>query len=85
MSSTPLTQGPVRPAAVVNADIRALMLAAGGRLRAEDRAVYQGLVDEWNVATAQERALGDVVTAAHADTRAPRLPAPGGAQLCECG
>lgn len=64
MSSTPLPQGPVRPAAAVNADIRALMLSAGGRLRAEDRPVYERLVAEWIVATAQERALGDVVTAA---------------------
>ena len=54
----------MRPAAVVNQDIRALMLSAGGRLRAEDRQRYERLVAEWIVATAQERALGDVVTAA---------------------
>ncbi|MFD4977386.1 hypothetical protein [Streptomyces sp. NPDC058424] len=58
------TRGSVRPAAVVNGEIRALMLRAGGRLRAEDRPMYERLVAEWIVATARERALGDVVTAA---------------------
>jgi hypothetical protein len=48
----------------VNADIRALMLRAGGRLRAEDRPTYQRLVDKWNIATARERVLKDVVAAA---------------------
>ncbi|MET7429658.1 hypothetical protein ABZT16_11750 [Streptomyces flaveolus] len=64
MSTTPPLPGFTRPAAAVNADIRALMLRAGGRLRAEDRAVYQRLVDEWNTATARERALGAMATAA---------------------
>jgi hypothetical protein len=64
MSSAPLPLGPARPAAAVNQDIRALMLAACGRLRAEDRPVYERLVAEWIVATARERALGDVVKAA---------------------
>jgi hypothetical protein len=40
------------------------MLRAGGRLRAEDRPVYQRLVEEWHQATARERALEDVVAAA---------------------
>ncbi|MFB6963084.1 hypothetical protein ACFCYB_40515 [Streptomyces sp. NPDC056309] len=56
--------GSVRCAAVVNGEIRALMLRASGRLRAEDRPVYEQLVAEWIAATARERALGDVVTAA---------------------
>ncbi|WP_030168856.1 hypothetical protein [Streptomyces sp. NRRL S-813] len=64
MSSTPPLPGAPRPAAVVNADIRALMMRSGGRLRAEDRPVYERLVAEWTVACARERALGDVVTAA---------------------
>ena len=63
-SFMPLSQGAARPAAVVNEDIRALMRRACGRLRAEDRPVYERLVAEWIVATAQERALGDVVAAA---------------------
>ncbi|MFD4968985.1 hypothetical protein [Streptomyces sp. NPDC058424] len=56
--------GSARPAAVVNGEIRALMLRTGGRLRAEDRPMYERLVAEWIVATARERALEDVVTAA---------------------
>jgi hypothetical protein len=64
MSSTPPITGVPRPAAAVNADIRALMQRSGGRLRAEDRPVYERLVAEWIVATARERALGDVVAAA---------------------
>ncbi|MFG2352557.1 hypothetical protein [Streptomyces sp. NPDC048521] len=63
MSTAP-PSGYLRPAAAVNADIRALMLRAGGRLRAEDRPVYQRLVDEWNQATARERTLGEMATAA---------------------
>ncbi|MEU2924231.1 hypothetical protein ABZ636_04090 [Streptomyces sp. NPDC007251] len=64
MSTTPPLPGFARSAAAVNADIRALMLRAGGRLRAEDRPVYQRLVEEWHAATARERARGDVVAAA---------------------
>ncbi|MFB7461331.1 hypothetical protein [Streptomyces sp. NPDC056188] len=59
-----LVPGSVRPAAVVNGEIRTLMLRAGGRLRVEDRSVYERLVAEWTVATARERALGDVAAAA---------------------
>jgi hypothetical protein len=64
MSTTPAVPGLPRSAAAVNADIRALMLRAGGRLRSEDRPVYQRLVEEWHQATARERALEDVVAAA---------------------
>jgi hypothetical protein len=64
MSTTPPPSGFARPAAVVNEEIRTLMLRAGGRLRAEDRPVYQRLVEEWHQATARERALDDVVAAA---------------------
>ncbi|MFE7233870.1 hypothetical protein ACFVAF_25035 [Streptomyces sp. NPDC057596] len=48
----------------MNADIRALVLSCGGWLYGEARARYELLVAEWTVATARERALGDVVTAA---------------------
>lgn len=64
MSSTPPISVLPRSAAAVNADIRALMLRAGGRLRAEDRATYHRLVEEWHQATARERALGEMATAA---------------------
>ncbi|MEL7994327.1 hypothetical protein AAG656_28910 [Streptomyces albidoflavus] len=36
-----------RPASVVNAEIRALMLRSGGRLSAGDRARYEALLAEW--------------------------------------
>ncbi|MEV5011829.1 MULTISPECIES: hypothetical protein [unclassified Streptomyces] len=56
--------GPVRSAAVVNEDIRALVTACGGWLYGETRARYERLVAEWTVARARERMLGDVVKAA---------------------
>ncbi|WP_408996528.1 hypothetical protein [Streptomyces europaeiscabiei] len=37
----------MRSAAAVNAEIRQLMLGAGGYLRAEDRPVYEALRAEW--------------------------------------
>jgi hypothetical protein len=64
MSPTPLPAGSVRSAAAVNADIRALVVAAGGWLYGETRERYELLVAEWTVATAAERARGDVVKAA---------------------
>lgn len=64
MSSSPPFPGVPRPAAAVNADIRTLMQRAGGVLRAEDRPAYQRLIDEWTAATARERALGRMATAA---------------------
>jgi hypothetical protein len=48
----------------VNEDIRALVIAAGGWLYGETRERYELLVAEWTVATAAERARGDVVKAA---------------------
>ncbi|MEU9478646.1 hypothetical protein [Streptomyces sp. NPDC048191] len=50
---------PVRSAATVNQDIRALMLRAGGHLKPEDRPTYQRLVAEW-----AEAMRSKVVTAA---------------------
>lgn len=64
MPSTPLPRGPVRPAAVVNAEIRALVQRAGGWLYGETRDRYEVLRDEWTVAVAAERVRGDVVKAA---------------------
>ncbi|WP_318036792.1 hypothetical protein [Streptomyces caniscabiei] len=48
----------------MNEDIRALVIAAGGWLYGEARQRYEVLVAEWAVATAAERARGDVVKAA---------------------
>ncbi|MGW4919559.1 hypothetical protein ACWEPO_25065 [Streptomyces albidoflavus] len=45
MSSLPAVRP--RPAATVNAEIRALMLRSGGRLAAGDRARYVELIAEW--------------------------------------
>ena len=64
MPTPPPSRGPVRPAAVVNEEIRALVLACGGWLYGESRARYELLVAEWTVATAAERACGEIVEAA---------------------
>ena len=55
---------PVRPAAAVNAEIRALVLACGGWLYGESRERYEQLVAEWTVAVQAERACGEIVKAA---------------------
>jgi hypothetical protein len=52
----------VRPSAVVNEEIRALVVRAGGWLYGETRQRYEVLRDEWTVAVAAER--GDIVEAA---------------------
>jgi hypothetical protein len=54
----------VRPSAVVNAEIRALVRAAHGRLYGDDRVRYAVLVEEWTQAVAVERRLIDVSEAA---------------------
>lgn len=64
MIPTPPVPGPVRPAAVVNEEIRALVESVGGWLYGESRERYELLVTEWTVATAAERVRGDVVKAA---------------------
>ncbi|MEU0207334.1 hypothetical protein [Streptomyces canus] len=46
--------GPLRPADVVNEDIRALVRGAGRRLTDEERAVYERLVIEWAAAVQRE-------------------------------
>jgi len=48
--------GGVRPAAVVNAEIRALWQAAGGVLTVEQRALYGRLLVEWEQAVRAEGA-----------------------------
>lgn len=45
----------MRSSAVINAEIRALWLRAGGRLTAEQAAVYRRLVVEWADAVRAER------------------------------
>lgn len=54
MSPSSSALGGVRSAAVVNAEIRALMLGSGGYLRAEDRPVYGLLLEEWAEAVRAE-------------------------------
>ncbi|MCX4816799.1 hypothetical protein OG601_47635 [Streptomyces sp. NBC_01239] len=55
MPPTPPTSGPLRPAAVVNEEIRALVTRAGGWLYGETRQRYEVLRDEWTAAVAAER------------------------------
>ncbi|MEH0442423.1 hypothetical protein QA811_01810 [Streptomyces sp. B21-102] len=62
MIPAPLPARPVRPSAVVNAEIRALVLACGGWLYGESRRRYEELVAEWTRAVAAERV--EVVKAA---------------------
>lgn len=64
MPPTPPPSGPVRPAEVVNAEIRCLWPHPAVRLTDAERARYAELVTEWTVAVAAERVRGDVVTAA---------------------
>ncbi|MFE9886893.1 hypothetical protein [Streptomyces scopuliridis] len=53
MSRTPAS---VRPAATVNAEIRALWAQAGGQLSAVEAEQYQRLLLEWAAAVREERA-----------------------------
>ena len=64
MPTPPPSRGPVRPAAVVNEEIRALVTSVGGWLYGETRDRYWVLVAEWTVATSVERARGEIVEAA---------------------
>lgn len=67
MPPTPSACTGVRSAAAVNAEIRALVRAADGRLYGADRARYAALVEEWAAATAAERraaVLAEAVEAA---------------------
>lgn len=55
MPPTSLACGRVRPAAVVNAQIRAVVVGAQGRpLTPEERALYGLLLEEWAVAVRGE-------------------------------
>jgi len=47
MIPTPPHSGPARPAAVVQAEIHALLVAEGGFLWGPTRARYEQLRDEW--------------------------------------
>lgn len=62
MIPSPLPCAPLRPSAVVNEEIRALVLACGGWLYGETRERYEQLRDEWTLAVAAERV--EVVEAA---------------------
>lgn len=64
MSPDLASLGSVRPSAVVNAEIRALVVGCGGWLYGDTRDRYQGLVEEWTRAVAVERRLIDVGEAA---------------------
>lgn len=64
MIPSPRCAGPVRPAAVVNEEIRALVLACGGWLYGESRQRYEQLVAEWTLAVAAERLREEIATAA---------------------
>ncbi|MFD9905646.1 hypothetical protein [Streptomyces sp. NPDC059063] len=59
MSPDPQRPGPVRPAAAVNEDIRALWRDPRVRLTTAQRALYEQLLAEWEAAV-----HADVVTAA---------------------
>ncbi|MFF4564724.1 hypothetical protein [Streptomyces sp. NPDC001435] len=54
MSPDSMARGSMRSAAVVNEQIRALWLRAGGYLSAQDRAEYELLVVEWAEAIRDE-------------------------------
>jgi len=54
MSPSPLPSGAVRPAAVVNEDIRALWPCARTELTAEEREAYERLLVEWAAAIKAE-------------------------------
>lgn len=64
MSPDSPVSGSVRSSAVVNAEIRALVVAHGGWLYGDARASYERLVEEWTRAVAVERRLIDVAEAA---------------------
>lgn len=64
MSPSLLCVAPLRPAAAVNEEIRALVISVGGWLYGESRERYESLVAEWTRAVAAERACGPVDVAA---------------------
>lgn len=56
MSTTPPPVGVVRPAAAVDAEIRALLQETGGWLWGPTRERYERLRDEWVAAVREEMA-----------------------------
>jgi hypothetical protein len=54
MSPDSLTPGSVRSAAVLNEQIRALWIRAGGSLSPQERAEYELLVVQWAAAVRDE-------------------------------
>ncbi|GLP64363.1 hypothetical protein TUSST3_09830 [Streptomyces sp. TUS-ST3] len=63
MIPTPPRPGLTRPAAVVQAEIHALLVATGGWLWGPTRELYEQLRDEW-VAAEAEAARVEIVEAA---------------------
>ena len=57
------THGSPRRAAVVNDAIRDLVRRSGGRLRPEDRRMYEQLVAEWVAASVAERSTSAALPA----------------------
>ncbi len=66
MSPSPAALGSVRSAAVINEEIRTLMLRKhpAARLGGGERQEYEGLVEEWTLANLAETVGGGVVAAA---------------------
>ena len=54
MSPESVSPGSARSAAVVNEDIRALLMRTGGWLYGETRRRYEALVEEWAAAVRAE-------------------------------
>ena len=57
MIPDPVNPGSVRSAALVNEDIRALWMRAGGSLSEVERREYEALLDEWAAAKRDETGI----------------------------
>ncbi|MGW5860553.1 hypothetical protein ACWFRJ_00055 [Streptomyces sp. NPDC055239] len=64
MPPTPPSPGTARSAAVVNDEIRELLVQTGGWLYGQTRARYQGLVAEWTTVSQAESTPAEIVEAA---------------------
>lgn len=64
MIPAPLDCGPVRPAAVVNEEIRRLWPHPAVRLSSEQRARYEKLIAEWTTVSRAESLRDGIVEAA---------------------
>ena len=59
MPPTSFSGSPVRSAALVNQEIRALWARAGGVLTVEQRREYEALLDEWAAARKAETGIAE--------------------------